>query len=100
MRPGARPMKIDFGRHPLGSVLAAAVLAGCAGSQPSVEAPMGAVASPQGVSQFPQGVDDRGSWTMYTDSGYPQAIVRLQEDYWVANGYMSGSLSRITPKGK
>ena len=93
-------MKMDFGRYPLGSVVAAALLAGCAGSQPQIDARMGAVASPRDVSHFPQRVDGRGSWTMYTDTGYPQGIVRLQQDYWVANGYMSGSLSRITPKGK
>jgi streptogramin lyase len=100
MQLGAKSMKsLHFGRYPLSSLAVAASLAGCAGSQPPISA-ASAAALPQVVLQFSQYVKGGGSWAMYTDTGYLQGIVRLQQDYWVANGYMSNALSRFTPKGK
>jgi streptogramin lyase len=87
-------------RYAFSISVAAALLAGCGGSQPPTGAPMRAIASRQDAPYISQYVKGRGSWVMYAVTGYPQGIVRLQRDYWVADGYMTSTLSRFTPKGK
>jgi streptogramin lyase len=94
-------MKIlNLDRYALRSFAVAALLAGCAGSQPPISTPMSAAVSPQAVLNLPQYVKGGAWWAMYADTGYLQGIVRVQQDYWVANGYMSNALSRFTSKGK
>jgi hypothetical protein len=50
---------------------------------------------------FTDSTSTNGTWQMFSITGYPQGIVRAKNgDFWVADGDMTYSLSRITRKGR
>ncbi|MBV8066649.1 MAG: hypothetical protein JO113_01635 [Candidatus Eremiobacteraeota bacterium] len=74
------------------SALAASAIVSACGSPPIPS-----------LSQIPTDDNQRrgvGGWQMFSINGYPQGIVRVMNgDFWIADGYMSDTLSRLTPTG-
>jgi virginiamycin B lyase len=75
-----------------GAILCSVVFAACS-SMRSGFAP--------NFEPFTDSTSTNGTWQMFAITGYPQGIVRAKNgDFWVADGDMTYSLSRITPQGK